>query len=127
MLKENGIAVFPDGDKLELFVPDELTVKATAIAKPPPANSGDELIPSGAIQLFNVDLSQALVIYGAFIGRKLAQPDRLPAGIHIYLVTQTPLSKAEAIHAFDVVFGWHGLKVVLAGKDSFKVIPVSSQ
>ena len=83
------------------------------------ANSGGNL-PARSVRLENVSLDQALVIYGALVGRELVRGAAVPAGL-ISFQNQTPLSKADMIYAFEVLFRWQGLQITTVDSRYFKV------
>jgi RNA polymerase sigma factor (sigma-70 family) len=122
-----GAVTLLDGDRLALVVATNLVkaVSAAQAAKVYPAST-DEMLPAGTIYLKSVSLSQVLPLYGELIGRKFVQNDPLPASV-ISFHNETALTRAEAIYAFDILFGWQRLKVVLVGEHSFKVSPVTSR
>jgi RNA polymerase sigma factor (sigma-70 family) len=127
-LRENaGAVTLLDGDRLALVVPTNLVkaVSAAQAAKVYPSST-NEVLPAGTIYLRSVSLSQVLPLYGELIGRKFVQNDPLPAS-SISFHNETALTRAEMIYAFDILFGWQRLKVVLVGENSFKVSPVTSR
>jgi hypothetical protein len=67
-----------------------------------------------------VDLDTVLDLYGNLIGRKLIQ--RPPIFRPYTIQTQAPLTKAEVIHAFDVLLAYHGLKAENVGDDAFRIV-----
>ena len=81
----------------------------------------DDLIPRGAIYIENADLNQVLTIYGELIGRKLIKGS-VGYGQTVSFRSQTVLTKAETIHAFDILLNWRGLKAVPVGERDFRVI-----
>ena len=124
ILREKEVASVSDGDKFELVIPVSLEKDFSTFVQshsfPIPDNS-----PSGiSLNFDNVDLSQVLNLYANLIGRKLAQQS-LPSGIY-NIKTQTPLTKAEVVHAFDVLMAFHELKAINVGDDSFKIVSQSS-
>lgn len=125
ILHEKEVAVISDGDKFDLVVPTPLEKTFSSLiqtrALPNPDNSQLENI---LLHYNNVDLHQVLDVYGDLIGRKLAQQS-LPFGI-FKINTQTPLTKAEVVHAFDVLFAFQGIQAVNVGDNSFKIVSLSS-
>jgi hypothetical protein len=83
--------------------------------------NADELLPKGAIYMENAELAQALAIYGELIGRKLIK-DNPVFGRTISFRSQTPLSKAETIQAFDILLAWQGLKTLPVGDRDFRLV-----
>jgi hypothetical protein len=123
---ERGIVIAREGEHLALAVPSNLlkTVSAQLTALPSnlwPSKSPDELLPKGAIYIENAQLTQVLAIYGELIGRKLIQ-DNVAFGHTVSFRSQTVLSKAEIIHAFDILLNWQGLQAVPVGEKDFRVI-----
>jgi hypothetical protein len=56
---------------------------------------------------------------------KVQRAETWPSGVAsgITLVTQTPVSKDEAIYALGTVLEWAGLKLVRVGEDGLKAVP----
>jgi len=96
------------------------------IAIPPPPGatntSLEETLPAGVINFPATDLNQVLQIYAELVGRTVLRPTSLPAPT-ITLKTQTPLSKREAVQAFDAVLALNGIAVVNVGDKFVKVVP----
>jgi RNA polymerase sigma factor (sigma-70 family) len=124
---EAKAATILDGDKFALVVPIDLvkSVSATVEQTAYPASTNN-IVPVGTINLGKVALQSVLPLYGELIGRKWIQNRASPSWGAISFHGRTPLTKAEVVYAFDILFGWQGLKVVLVGEDSFKVIAVKS-
>jgi hypothetical protein len=107
----NGISVRPVADKFVFVYPSFLTNKLDALLarKTPTPEADSETIPpsTGGMPL---DLKQVLAIYGELSG----QPVENAAGRNWFftLRSQTPLTKREALYAFDLLLGWEGLEVV---------------
>ena len=103
--------------------PADLT--ATAI---PPAGgtnmSPDETLPAGTINFPATDLNQVLQIYAELVGRTVLRPTALPAPT-ITLKTQTPLTRHEAVQAFDAVLALNGIATVNVGDKFVKVVPMA--
>jgi type II secretory pathway component GspD/PulD (secretin) len=124
ILREKEVASISDGEGFELIIPVSLEKQFSTFVQlhslPNPDNS-----PSGYSYNFeNANLSQVLDVYANLTGRKLTQVS-LPSGSY-NIRTQTPLTKAEAVHAFDVLLAFHELKAINAGGDSFKIVSQSS-
>src|SRR5262249_34186183 len=105
----------------EIIIPtalkDRFMPMAQTFSKP---KAGKEA-RGNTFDFLDVDSEQVLEIYGDIIGRKLTGPLLLKDPFTFR--TATPLTKAEAIHAFDVMFALHGVKAVNVGDDSFKMVP----
>ena len=91
-----------------------------AAANTPP----EEMLPAGTINFPATDLNQVLQIYSELVGRTILRPTTLPAPT-ITLKTQTPLTRREAIQAFDAVLALNGVAVVNVGEKFVKVIPTA--
>lgn len=122
-LRKKDIAMIQDGKMFELVVPasEENRFKSFlhSIPSPAPDNSGGTF----AINFKNLSLDKASEMYGKLIGRKLKQGP-LPTAF-IDLQTEKRLSKAEMVHAFDVLFAFNGIKPVNVGDDSFQFTSIS--
>ena len=100
---------------------------ATEAAATPTAIAGstnaapDETLPAGTINFPATDLNQVLQIYAELVGRTVLRPTSLPAPT-ITLKTQTPLTRREAIQAFDAVLALNGIAVVNVGDKFVKVV-----
>jgi general secretion pathway protein D len=82
----------------------------------------DEVLPAGTINFPATDLNQVLQIYSELVGRTVLRPTSLPAPT-ITLKTQTPLTRREAVQAFDAVLALNGIAVVNVGDKFVKVVP----
>ncbi len=98
----------------------EATANPTAIAGSTNA-APDETLPAGTINFPATDLNQVLQIYAELVGRTVLRPTSLPAPT-ITLKTQTPLTRHEAIQAFDAVLALNGIAVVNVGDKFVKVV-----
>ena len=84
----------------------------------------EEMLPAGTIRFPATDLNQVLEIYAELVGRTVLRPTSLPAPT-ITLKTQTPLTRSEAIQAFDAVLALNGIAVVNVGDKFVKVVPTA--
>jgi general secretion pathway protein D len=92
---------------------------------PPSSNApSEETLPAGTINFPATDLNQVLQIYSELVGRTVLRPTTLPAPT-ITLKTQTPLTRREAIQAFDAVLALNGIAVVNVGDKFVKVVPTA--
>jgi general secretion pathway protein D len=93
---------------------------ANAPADSNPGGGTNEITPY-VFDFEGVDVKQVLKIYSGMVGRTLlmAQP---PSG-SIVLVTQSPLTKAEAIEALQAVLSLNGIEVINIGDKFVKVLP----
>jgi hypothetical protein len=125
VLRENDIAIVPDGDIFALIVPAEEEKKWSAYVKSFPSPPAVAEKGKYSFTYDGVDVRQAMPVYGALTGRKWIETALPPASVK--LKTLHGLGKAESMHAFDVIFALNGLKVVNVGDDSFKVVPVAGR
>ena len=95
-----------------------LTVSNTASATAAP----EEMIPAGTINFPAADLKEVLKIYSELVNRTILQPANLGSP-QITLKTQTPLTKREALQAFEAVFALNGISLVNIGDKFVKVVP----
>jgi hypothetical protein len=128
-LAEKGISSVPDGNRFLMVVPKAEASKvkplAARIKSSGVASSGGETLPPGIIQFINSSPAQVLEIYASLVGRKVQRGEPWPSDVapSINLVTQTPVSKEEAIYALGTVLEWAGLKLVRVGEDGLKAVP----
>lgn len=73
-----------------------------------------EVVPAGMLTFQNTDLSQVLQIFQELVNRTLLRPALLP-GSTIYLKTQTPMTREEAVYAMCAVFALNGISFVDLG------------
>jgi len=101
--------------------PGEQLIAINPLSTPTNA-SADEVLPAGTINFPATDLNQVLQIYAELVGRTVLRPTTLPAP-NITLKTQTPLTRREAIQAFDSVLALNGIAVLNVGDKFVKVVP----
>ncbi len=80
-----------------------------------------------ATNVFNfpaVDLNTFLNFYAELVGRTILRPANLPAPL-VTLRTQTPLTRTEAIQAFDTVLAMNGITTIPVGEKFVKIVPVA--
>ncbi len=111
----------------QLPLPSRLPIPGQASSPVPASGTGtnaspDEVLPAGTINFPATDLNQVLQIYSELVGRTVLRPTSLPAPT-ITLKTQTPLTRHEAIQAFDAVLALNGITVVNVGEKFVKVVP----
>jgi general secretion pathway protein D len=100
-------------------------VNAPAPAAEPGAKPAtSQIIPKGTIQFPAADLDQVLEIYADLVNRTILRPAALPAGT-ITLMTQTDLTKAEAIQALDAVLALNGISMIDIGEKFVKAVPMA--
>jgi len=131
-LQQRGAVILADGNNFEWIVPAGATnlISPAAIpARPAKASSSSsavDTLPPDSINFDNVDLQQVLGVYQALTAQKWVQDQPLPSSVTFTFHNQTPLAKAETLHAFDVLLAWHGLKVVNLDDKSFKLVPFAA-
>ena len=87
------------------------------------ASSGQETLPSGAINFNQADLNQVLSIYAVISQRNILRPAILPAPT-VNLKTQGALSKREALYALATVLALNGIGMVDDGLKFVQVVPM---
>jgi hypothetical protein len=142
--KQDGLVVIPDGDKFVMIVPKEraaMAVPQSAKLKSRPpqpltlysgnALKGEGHVPdmnAGEINFPSVDLESAVLVYSVMMGRDIDHRHKFPTGhANISLLTQTPLTKTEALYALETLFGWEGIKVVPKGRKLLEVMPLAAK
>lgn len=71
-----------------------------------------------------IDLNTFLNYYADLVNRTILRPANLPTPL-ITLKTQTPLTRTEAIQAFDTVLAMNGIATIPVGEKFVKVVPVA--
>jgi RNA polymerase sigma factor (sigma-70 family) len=130
-LAEKGIVAIPDGDKFVMVVPHDQLAYAlphsAEIKSSPPRFPGLDgptpVLPSGQINFPSVQIGDFLNWYAEMAGRKLIGDKPVHSSGRITFRSQTPLTKAEAIYAFDTLLAWNGLRVIAVDDDSIKAEP----
>jgi hypothetical protein len=135
-LQEQGAATMADGDKFEWLVPvgaTNIVLPAAIPARPFPsgspatnANSSADVLPQDSINFMTVALPQLLDVYQALTAQKWIQDKPLPSTGTFTFHNQTPLTKTEILHAFDVLLAWHGLKVANMDDKSFRLVSMAA-
>jgi hypothetical protein len=133
-LQADGAKIIADGDKFEWIVPADAAnsfAPANLPARPPAkessTNHAASTLPAGSIRFIQVGLPQFLDVYSALTDRKWTQHQPLPIGLTFAFHNQTPMTKDETLHAFDVLLAWHGLKVVKTDDKSFELAPITAE
>ncbi len=131
----NQLDVVRDGAKFVMILPagwqslplaKELDQSVTPPTNDVPASKiPPGTVPPGTINFQGVRLDVFLEIYSKLRGRTVVQPSPLP-DVVIDFQTQTPLTKNELIHAFDVILALNGIATVDDGDKFVKVVPVKS-
>lgn len=121
----------PGAPAPETLGPGDAAVAAMAATnqmiaiKPPPAATNappEEMILPGVIKFQAVDINQVLQVYAELVNRTVLRPTALPAAT-ITLTTQTPLTRREAIAAFDSVLGLNGITMINIADKFVKAVP----
>ena len=126
-----GVSLLPDGTKFMVAVrtesaPAEQAYLARRAAVSPaaatvPSTPPEPMIAEGMVNLPRVSVVQALQLYSELRGRRLAEPLRwlLP---EIQFRNSTPLTRGEAVHAFETMFRLRGIAIVDEGTNAFRVV-----
>ena len=88
-----------------------------------PARQPTRLFPAYQIDFPAVSLDEVLAIYAELVGRTVLHATLPP--VIINLKTQTPLTKAEAVQAFDSVLAMNGITMINVGEKFVKAVPVA--
>jgi general secretion pathway protein D len=101
-----------------------MAAAADTNAAPAAPRVPEEIIPAGTINFPATDLNQVLQIYSELVNRTVLRPANLGAPM-ITLKTQTPLTKKEAIQAFDAVLAMNGITMINVGEKFVKAVPTA--
>ena len=123
LLRENGVALIPDGKKFEMIVPVGLEKRIQSNLEDAPPQKLDSETAGYSLDWANIDLDQTLKTYASLVGKKMIRDKPLPA-MSFTFRTHTPLTKAEVLHAFDTLFAWHGIKAVNIDEKTFKIVQI---
>ena len=93
--------------------------QARAAAAPPP--SEEEVIIAGGINFRGADLDSVLIKYAEMVNRSVLRAPTLPNPT-FFFVNQTPLTKMEAIQAYQALFAMNGIAVIEVGDKFMKVV-----
>ena len=133
---EQGLKTIPDGVKFVMVVPaDKVSManpRSSRIKSPADLASRESrpvIIPPGEINLPGIPIRVAVPIYAELLGGRhidhATSFSDFPG--EIYLVTQSPITKEEAIYAFDTLFSWQHIKVLPVGNDLLKVVRIPDE
>ena len=124
-VRTNVVAVIPADEKVPAArtATNAPLLNATVPVPAAPA-AAEEMIPAGTINFPAADLKEVLKIYSELVNRTILQPAGLPSP-QITLKTQTPLTKREALQAFEAVFALNGISLVNVGDKFVKVVPAA--
>jgi hypothetical protein len=89
--------------------------------------SKEPVIAAGMIDLPEMPTRMVLDIYKDLVEAQGLEPNPefQPPPTFVRLITETDLTRGEAIHAFDVVFALNGFKAVAAADGKIKVVQYS--
>jgi len=131
----NGVALVEDGEKfLQVVRAKDAAGSGPGFARPTlakspgdaPASTNAVLFPPRSIIFNGAELGMLLRHFSELIGRKpLRSPQVEPMlKAPVFFVNQTPLTKSEAIRAYDMIFALNGVGFIEEGEAYLKVVPV---
>lgn len=131
----NGVALVEDGEKfLQVVRAKDAAASGPGLARPSlakrpgdaPASTGALLFPPKAINYLGADLNILLPHFSELLGRKPLRSPKVESMLRspVFFVNQTPLTKSEAIHAYDMIFAMNGVGFIEEGEADLKVVPV---
>jgi len=121
-LARAGMISIEDGDRFLMLVPQSEAQKVQPRSAQLKASDHSELQPAGFINFPGTDLNQVTAIYAELLGQRLDREGPiLPAGI-FYLKTMTPMTRNEALYAFETLYAWRGLKLVPSDNGMVKLV-----
>ena len=82
-------------------------------------------MPTNTFNFPSIDINQFLTFYAELIGRTILRPAALPAPA-ITLKTQSPLTRKEALQAFDTLLAMNGITIIKIGDKFAKAVPAAS-
>lgn len=125
-LRENGVFVQPRGDKFTFATEFSKVPRLAGIKEPPAPPSADdkktELVPPGLLKFSDADHWQVLDIYQELTGRTLLQAPGLPPS-KVTLLSQTELSRNEAMWMLEAALYLGGISVVNEGRQFAFILP----
>ena len=86
------------------------------------ASEDDQIIPIDDIKFSNMPVEQFLDIYAQWTRRTILRPAQLPQ-LTISIKAQTPLTRREAIQAFDSVLALNGYTIIAVGEKFASFVP----
>ena len=122
-ITSNHVRLVLDGEKFVLVTPEWLeTNPHSDKIKSAPAKT-NEITHAGEIDFRSVTVNQFVDIYLRLIGRQLPEHNSMPPGFGdtITFATVNPLSKEEAIYAFNTLLAFQNIKVVPVGTNEAKI------
>jgi len=106
----------------------------SAVEQRPATQAVSEIIPPGMIDFRGADLNPVMQLYAELLGGKVDRsqfPLRLQRKFPnddqfrqhpVYLLTQTAISKEEAIYAVETLTSWYGVKLEAATNGLLKIV-----
>ena len=129
-LTKSGVAVVPDGPHFIRLLPrqrrDALLQEAPLRGSELQPSPGQEILPTGMLNLPGVQLPQILTIYAELSRRTVLRPCDLPCPA-IQFKTAGPLSREEAIYALKTVLAFNGIAMVDDGAALVQAVPVAQR
>lgn len=125
-LKDQGMVTILDGQKFVIVAPESqaASIKPRSAEIKPSTPSESEVLAPDTINFRGVDLNQVLAVYAELRDCKfdptVSRP-YIPAGV-IHIRTQTALTRAELVYAFDTLLAWNGVKMVPSGEGKLKAV-----
>jgi hypothetical protein len=121
------IAVVPHGEKFVFVLPGVETAQAPVIEVNPAVAQiqRKDPLPPGLIKFTQAGLEQVLPVYASLLEREPLPLDRTTPAVRLSIRSQTALTPAEAVFAFDALAAINGLKFVLEGDKQVKIIPAA--
>jgi hypothetical protein len=119
-LKDHQIVTMPDGEVLQVIIPQDFEKTFLQAEKSLPVPPESKSPGRYTFTYDGVQMEQVLQVYENLLGRKWVTSPLSDGSIK--LQTERSLSKAEAIHALDLIFVFGGCRVVYVGDDSFKFV-----
>jgi hypothetical protein len=130
ILAKEGLAAIPCSDKFVFVVPKDKVQSVMSIAEPPPSVNqpapDGEVFPAGLIRFQDADILQALDLYQELSGRTVLSAGNLTPS-KITFRTQTALTRAQALWAFDAMLFLGDCKMVKEGKKFVYAVPVNAK
>jgi hypothetical protein len=123
-LSQRQAASLVDGDCFLQVIPASMAQTAAFGSK----DLSVETVTSGNINFRNVDIGQVIDIYAKLLGRQRKGGNFLnKRGVRINFQSTCALSKAQVIYAFEILFRWNGVNIVLNDDNTFSVSEVAGK
>lgn len=101
--------------------PGGVPVTTSPAAPPADPSAGTNEVAGYEYNFPGMDMNQVLDIYAGLVGRTILRAGPIPGSFILH--TQSPLTKHEAIEAFEAVFALNGVSIVNIGDKFMKVVP----